>query len=85
MSEITLHTAILDGKRIAFSSETEFKVQVAKGKGTYKTRISFKGDIGMAVAHFNVLTVSPEHKKRLLMVGAKRPVLTYTNVCFTPV
>lgn len=67
MDDVTLHTATLDGKRIAYSSETEFLVQVGRGKGAYATRYSFKGDIGKAVFHYRCINIGNGYKKRLLM------------------
>jgi hypothetical protein len=65
--DITPHTATLDGKRIAYSSETEFLVQVGRGKGAYSTRFRFRGNLGQAVFHFRCINIGNGYKKRLLM------------------
>jgi hypothetical protein len=72
---ITLHTSELNGKKIAYSSETEFLVQVGKGKGTYKTRYSFKGNIAQAVFYFNSINIGNGYKKRLFSPAMNKPTL----------
>lgn len=70
MDDITLHTAVLDGQRIAYSSETEFRVQTGRGnKGAYATRYSFKGDLGQAVFYYVGINIGNGYKKRLTMDG----------------
>jgi hypothetical protein len=72
MSDIKLLTATLNGKRIAFSSETEFTVQTSKradSKSAYETRYTFKGDIGRAVFHYNCINLGNGYRKRLIMDG----------------
>lgn len=72
----TLKTSILDGKRIAYSSDTEFLVQVGRySKGSYKTRYSFRGDLAAAVFYFNCINIGNGYKKRLLMPSSRKPVL----------
>jgi len=62
----------LDGKKIAYSSETVFLVQVGRwAKGSYKTRASFKGSLGRAVMHYNMINIGNGYKKRLVMIGGK--------------
>lgn len=65
----------LNGVKIAYSEETEFIVQVGYGKGTYKTKYRFVGDLVRAVLHFNSINVGRGYKKRLLMPSSKKPVL----------
>ncbi len=73
MSHITLHEATLDGKRIGYSSETVFLVQVGKGyKGSYKTRYSIKGNLGQAVMYYKGINIGTGYKKRLLMPSSAR-------------
>ena len=72
---ITLHTATLDGKQIAFSSETEFLVQVGKGKGAYKTRYRFMGNIGQAVSYYRGINIGNGYKKRLVSWSMNKPLL----------
>ena len=65
----------LDGKKVAYSEDTDFLVQIGKGKGSYKTRWSFKGNLAQAVMYYNGLNVGYGYKKRLLMPSSKSPVL----------
>jgi len=76
MNDIKLLTNELDGKRIAYSSQTVFVVQVGKGpKGSYKTRYVFTGDLPQAVKYYNCINIGYGYKKRLLMPSSKNPVL----------
>jgi hypothetical protein len=69
-------TATLDGKRIAFTDRTEFLVQVGRyTKGSYATRYAFTGNLARAVSYFNAINIGRGYKKRLIMVGANKPVL----------
>ena len=70
-----LRSAQLDGKQIAFSSETQFKVQVASPKGSYQTRYSFTGNLGQAVLYFNAINLGYGWRKRLVAPGLNKPVL----------
>jgi hypothetical protein len=75
---ISLQFVTLPGdRRIAFSSETLFLVQVGKGrKGSYKTRSSFKGELHQALAYYQAISIGNGFKKRLLMPScSKRPVI----------
>lgn len=69
-------TATLNGKRIAYSDRTVFAVQVGRGpKGAYANRYSIQGDLARAVSYFNAINIGNGYKKRLVMVGANKPVL----------
>jgi hypothetical protein len=72
-----LKTSILNGKRIAYSTETDFLVQVGKGsKGAYQTRYSFKGNLYQAVMYYNGINIGNGYKKRLYMPSCSNsPVL----------
>lgn len=72
---ITLKTATLNGKHIAYSSETEFLVQIGKNKSAYKTRYRFVGDLGKAVFYFKCISIRRGYKKRLLAPTMNKPVL----------
>jgi len=72
---ITLHTIELNGKKIAYSSETDFLVQVGKGKGSYKTRYSFKGKFAQAFFYYCGINVGKGYKKRLLVPSFNKPTL----------
>ena len=73
---VSLKTAILDGKSIGYSSETEFLVQVGRGKkGSYKTEYKFVGDLVQAVACYRAINIGCGYKKRLLMPSSINQVL----------
>ena len=72
---IALRYNELNGKKIAYHNCTEFVVQTGKGKGSYKTRCRFTGDLGQAVFNYNCINIHSGFKKRLLMLGANKPVL----------
>jgi len=76
MDNIRIITQELDGKKIAYTNETEFLVQVGRYKGSYKTRHRFVGNLGQAVLWFNGINVGSGYKKRLLMPSCThKPVL----------
>lgn len=69
-------TATLNGKRIAYHSETVFVIQTGKGyKGSYKTSHKVKGDLAKAAHLYESINIGPGFKKRLLMTGTSKPVL----------
>jgi len=67
--------ATLDGKRIAYADTTRFEVQIGRNKSAYRTKYAFTGDLAQAVAYLNAINIGNGYKKRLLMVGARKPVL----------
>jgi hypothetical protein len=76
MMDIKLFTSELNGKKIAYSSETEFLVQVGRySKGSYHTKYSFKGNLAQAVMYYNGINIGYGYKKRLLMPSSKKPIL----------
>lgn len=69
-------TTQLDGKMVAYCSETKFLVQVGRGpKGGYKTSYSFKGDLAKAVFYYNCINIGRGYKKRLTMPASNKPIL----------
>lgn len=64
---IEIKTAEIDGKRIAYSSETEFYVQVGRYKSAYRTKYTIKGSLGQAFFCYRALNIGNGYKKRLLM------------------
>lgn len=70
-----MKTATLDGKRIAYTENTEFLVQVGHKNRKYETRYAFKGNLAQAVFHYRCINIGRGYKKRLLMPAAIRPVL----------
>jgi hypothetical protein len=73
---VTLHSCTVNGKGIAYSSETIFLVQVGKNRSAYWNRFAFKGELHRALQHFDAINVSYGYKKRLLMPScSKNPVI----------
>jgi hypothetical protein len=70
-----MKTATLDGKRIAYTDNTTFLIQIGRGKGKYETRYSFEGNLHRAVMHYRAINIGRGYKKRLVMPDAMRPVL----------
>jgi hypothetical protein len=73
--ETTFKEATLDGKRIAYSSTTQFLVQVGRNRGSYATRYSFTGDLHKAVAYYCAINIGNGYKKRLFSPDMNKPVL----------
>lgn len=70
-----MKTATLDGKRIAYTDDTKFEVQIGRGRSAYKTKYSFKGELARAVMYYRCVNIGRGYKKRLVMPDAMRPVL----------
>jgi len=70
-----INTATVDGRHIAYTPETIFAVQLGRGKGSYKTRWTFKGNLLHAWSYYISTNVGNGYKKRIVMVGANKPVL----------
>lgn len=71
-----MRTATLDGKRIAYTDDTKFEVQVGRyAKGKYQTRYTFTGELARAVFYYQGINIGRGYKKRLVMPDAIRPVL----------
>jgi hypothetical protein len=68
-------TATLDNKRIAYTDETEFLVQVGKGRGSYSTRYRFTGNLVQAVFYYRSINVGNGYKKRLIAPSFNKPTL----------
>lgn len=73
--ELKMKTATLDGKHIAYHSDTEFLIQVGKNRGAYKTRYRIVGDIGQAVFWYKGINVGNGYKKRLYVPTFNKPLL----------
>jgi len=70
------YTATLDGKRIAYTSNTMFLVQVGRySKGAYKTKYRFYGAFNQAVLYYNGINIGYGYKKRIFVPDFNRPVL----------
>lgn len=72
---ITIHFCALDDKRVAYSSQTEFLVQIGRYRGAYKTRYRFTGNLHQALAYYNGLNVGNGYKKRLFVPSFNKPTL----------
>ena len=70
-----MKTATLDGKRIAYTDDTRFEVQIGKGNGAYTTKYQFTGNLAQAVRYYCAVNIGNGYKKRLVMPDAIRPVL----------
>lgn len=64
---VTLKQNTLDGKIIAYCSLTEFRVQIGKGRSSYKTQYKFIGNLVTAFMYFRGINIGNGFKKRLLM------------------
>jgi hypothetical protein len=74
--EPTSHEFNLDGKMICFHKDNTILVEVGKGKGSYKTKYSFKAqDFAKAVMHYNGINIGNGYKKRLICNELNKPLL----------
>lgn len=73
--DIEIKYVTLDGKRIAYTNQTEFLVQVGKNRSAYRTRYRFVGDIHKAAAHYRAINVGLGYKKRLYVPSFNKPTL----------
>ena len=67
--------ATLDDKRICYTNDTEFLVQVGKGRGSYSTRFRFTGNFAQAVFYYRCLNIGNGYKKRLFVPSFNKPTL----------
>lgn len=72
---IKLKTAELDGKKIAYHSETVFRVQVGRNSSAYRDRYRITGNLAQAVLYYNGINISNGHKKRLYCDSMNKPTL----------
>lgn len=75
MNDIKLYTAELDGKKIAYHSESKFEVQTGRYKSAYRTRQSFIGNLAQAVLWYKSYNIGNGYKKRLVCWTMNNPVL----------
>ena len=75
MDNIELLTGTLDDKQIAYTNQTNFLVQVGKGKSEYKTRYCITGNLVQAVMYYNGINIGNGYKKRLVAPTLKPSVL----------
>jgi hypothetical protein len=73
---IQLKTASINGKQIAYSSETKFLIQIGKGpKGSYKNLYVFDGDLERAIFNYKCINIGNVYKKRIYVPSFNKPVL----------
>jgi hypothetical protein len=68
-------TATIDGKRICYTRDTEFLVQVGKGRGAYQTRHRYFGNLSEAVFDYRCINIGNGYKKRLFVPSFNKPTL----------
>ncbi len=63
----------IDGKRITYTPESLFAVEVGRGaKGSYRRRYTFPGDPARAVFYYRCINIGNGYKKRLRMLTASK-------------
>ena len=66
----------VDDRKVLVRENTEILVQVGKGpKGSYKTRYSFRGNLGQAFFYYDAINIGLGYKKRLLIPNLAKPVI----------
>lgn len=66
----------LDGKKIAFHRSSIIELQESKGKGKYKTILSFEAsEFGRAVMHYQMKSAHNGYNKRLICKSLNKPVI----------
>jgi hypothetical protein len=69
----------LDGKKIAWNDDPEngntFRVEVGKGRGKYKTRYTFRGNLAEACKYYRCINIGLGYKKRLVCPEFNKPTL----------
>ena len=78
-SPIFLFTSELDGKKIAYTNETLFEIQLSKNKGKYYSVLSYKGTFGRAITHYNGINVKAPWNKRLVSWNMNKPIIARTK------
>jgi hypothetical protein len=74
--EFNFITQELDGKRVAYTPNTEFLVQIGKNKkDAYVNRYTIKGNLTQAVLLYNGINIGNGYKKRLIAPSFNRPLL----------
>ena len=74
-NKVVLKEVELDGRKIGYTNQTEFLVQLGRYKSSYKTKYRFIGNLHQAVLYYKALNVGYGYKKRLLMQTSSKPVL----------
>jgi hypothetical protein len=68
-------TVIFNGKRICYTNETVFQIQLGKDKGSYKTQYTIIGDFSTALMYYSGINVGNGYKKRLYVPSFNKPVI----------
>ncbi len=72
---IEIKHVTIDGKRMAYTSMTEFLVQVGKNRSAYRTRYRFVGNIHQAAMYYRAINVGLGYKKRLYAPSMNVPTI----------
>ena len=72
---IRFRTATFNNKKIAYTTQSLFLIQVGKNKSTYKTQYTIKGDLQQALIYYNGINLGNGYKKRLVNYSLNKPVL----------
>lgn len=72
---VDIKTDNVNGSHIAYSSDSVFEVQVGKGKGSYKTKYSFTGDLKRACFYYSCINIGNGYKKRLICKTFNKPII----------
>lgn len=70
-----LNVTQLNGKKIAYHSQTQFQVQIGYKKNRCNTRYVFTGNLAQAVKYYESINIGNGYKKRLVMPTSLKPVL----------
>lgn len=71
-----IKTATINDKKIAYTSETKFLIEVGKNKSAYKSRYSEIGNLSQAIMNYKMINVGNGYKKRLAMqLSGKKLIL----------
>lgn len=73
--ELTYYYNELPGRRVGYTNKTVFYVQTGKKSNAYKNKHKVVGNLDKAISLFEEIKLANKHKKRLIMVGTKKPVI----------
>lgn len=66
----------LNGKMVICDNNADVLIQVGKGKGSYKTRWTFKAyEINLALISYKGINIGNGYKKRLVIPSLNKPIL----------
>jgi len=67
--------AEINGKRIAYTDQSVFLVQVGRGRGAYRTKYAITGSLGQACFYYRCVNVGNGYKKRLVCESLNKPLI----------